>query len=92
MPRLSKDINPYVGALLQDGRDKHNQRNVQRESSRAPRPVNAENLVRIGSHWGGNEAVEFERPISVPLRCVRESERRTRGEPHIPGLVTQDTS
>lgn len=41
--------------LLQGRRDKHNQRNIEREPSRAPIPVNAEDLVQVGRERGGDE-------------------------------------
>lgn len=43
--------------LLQDRRDKHDQRNVQREPRRAPISVNAEDLVEVGGKRGRNKAV-----------------------------------
>lgn len=49
----------YIGRiLLQDRRDKHNQRNIEREPSRAPIPVNAEDLVQVGREGGGDETMQ----------------------------------
>lgn len=45
------------GVLLQDRRDEHDQRDVQRETHGAPVPVDAEDLVGVGGERGRNETV-----------------------------------
>lgn len=52
--------------LLQERRDKHDQRNVQRESRGAPSSIDADDLVCIGCDRGGYKTIQSSAFTSSP--------------------------
>lgn len=62
--------------LLEERRNKHDQRNIQREARGAPSPINADDLVGIGGDRRGDKTI---RPLAFTLASNPQSPAYKKG-------------